>query len=109
MPDSNILQENIIALLTCSKDVDLNFNLKKFVYLSFKRKFETTYTISDMIIPRNDSHKDLGLILSETLSWDKHYKLISARAYKILGLIRRIYNCLNPLYFHNGLFVHFNG
>jgi len=32
------------------------------------------------------SHRDLGLVLSDNLSWDKRYKLISARAYKILGL-----------------------
>ena len=89
LTDSEVLQENVIALLTWSKDTDLNFNLKKFVHLSFKRKLETTYTISDITIPRNDSHKDLGLVLSDNLSWDKHYKSISARAYKILGLIRR--------------------
>ena len=83
------LQEDIIALFTWSRETDLNFNLKKFVHLSFKCKLETTYTISDITIPHNDSHKDLGLILSENLSWDKHYKSISARAYKVLGLIRR--------------------
>jgi len=50
----------------------MNFNLEKFVHLSFKRKLEITYTISDMTIPHNNSPKDLGLILSENLSWDKH-------------------------------------
>ena len=46
--------------------------------------------ISDMSIPHCDSHKDLklGLILSANLSWDKHYKTITARAYKVLGLMR---------------------
>ena len=83
------LQEDIIALFTWSRETDLNFNLKKFVHLLFKCKLETTYTISDITIPHNDSHKDLGLILSENLSWDKRYKSISARAYKVLGLIRR--------------------
>jgi len=39
-------------------------------------------------IPQVESHKDLGLILSEDLSWSRHYKFIIARAYKILGLIR---------------------
>ena len=41
-----------------------------------------------LYIPRLDSHTDLGIILSEDLSWDKHYKSITARAYKMLGLIR---------------------
>ena len=44
--------------------------------------------MSNSIIPHVHSHKDLGLILTEDLSWDKHYKDITARAYKMLGLIR---------------------
>jgi len=85
--DHNALQEDITALLTWSKNSDLNFNLSKFVYLSFKCKLDNTYTMSDTCIPRTNSHKDLGLILSEDLSWDKHYKIIAAHAYKVLGLI----------------------
>ena len=77
---------------TWSRDSDLDFNLKKFVHLSFKSKLDTTYTISDTRIPHSDSHKDLGLILSEDLHWDKHYKAITARAYKVLGLIRRTFH-----------------
>ena len=51
--DSNALQEDIIALFTWSRETDLNFNLKKFVHLSFECKFETIYTISNMTIPLN--------------------------------------------------------
>ena len=47
--------------------------------------------MSNSIIPHVNSHKDLGLILSEDLSWDKHYKDITAHSYKILGLIRRTF------------------
>jgi len=39
--------------------------------------------MSDTCIPHTDSHKDLGLILSEDLSWDKRYKIITAHAYKV--------------------------
>ena len=87
--DHNSLQDDIFAaLFTWSKDTDLDFNLRKFVHLSFKHIFNTTYIMSDTPIPYLDSHKDLGLILSEDLSWDKHYKFIIAHAYKLLGLIR---------------------
>ena len=58
----------VSALFAWSLDSDLNFNIKKFIHLSFKRKFETTYPMSDsIIIPNVDSHKDLGVILSEDL------------------------------------------
>ena len=92
LSDYSALQEDISALFTWSRDSDLDFNLKKFVHLSFKSKLDTTYTISDTRIPHSDSHKDLGLILSEDLRWDKHYKAITARAYKVLGLIRRTFH-----------------
>ena len=46
----------------------------------------------DNTILHTDSHKDLGLVLSEDLSWNKHYTFIIARAYKILGLIRRTFS-----------------
>ena len=46
-----------------------------------------SYIIFDTSVPRSDSHKDLGLILSEDLCWDKHYKAITICAYKLLGLI----------------------
>ena len=47
LSDYSALQEDISALFTWSRDSDLDFNLKKFVHLSFKSKLDTTYTISD--------------------------------------------------------------
>ena len=78
------------TIFTWSRDSDLDFILKKFVHLSFKCKSDTSYAISNMSMPHCDSHKDLklGLILSADLSWDKHHKTITARAYKVLGLMR---------------------
>ena len=52
----------------------------------------------DNPILSTDSHKDLGLVLSTDLSWTKHYSFITARAYRILRLIRRIfYKSYSPL------------
>ena len=38
-----------------------------------------------------DSHKDLGVILSEDLSWEKHHYAIISHAYRTFGLIRRTF------------------
>jgi len=97
-------QEGIAALFTWSKESDLDFNyLKKVAYLSFKHKFNATYTMSDTPIPHADYHKDPGLILSEDLSWNRHYKFIISHAHKTLGLIRCTFtsnqslaNCIHP-------------
>ena len=52
----------------------------------------------DNPILSTDSHKDLGLVSSTDLSWTKHYSFITSRAYRILGLIRRIfYKSYSPL------------
>ena len=86
--DRNALQEDIDSLFSWSRDSDLNFNLKKCVHLSFKHNIDTVYTLSDITIPCNTCHKDLGIILSSDLNWNDHYKSITVRAYKVLGLIR---------------------
>ena len=48
--DYRALQEDISILLTWSRESYLNFNLDKFIHLSFKRKLETTYTTSNTAI-----------------------------------------------------------
>ena len=67
-----------------------------------------SYTIANYLththilcIPQYDSHKDLGLNLSEDVYWDKHYKPITACAYKMLGLILLHFSLL-LFNFHNG-------
>jgi len=87
--DQLALQEDVNALVTWSGTTDMNFNLKKTVHLSFKRKTATPYCMFETVISQQDSHKDLGIIISEDLSWNKHYSFITVRAYKILGLICR--------------------
>ena len=90
--DQTALQEDINALITWSSASHLKFNLNKSVHLVFKSKIPTSYTMFDTSISHTDSHKDLGLVLSEDLSWSKHYNFITARAYKVLGLIRRTFS-----------------
>ena len=113
LSDYSALQEDVTALFTWSRDSILDFNLKTLVHLSFKCEtlahcIPGSYTIANYLththilcIPQYDSHKDLGLILSEDVYWDKHYKPITACAYKMLGLILLHYSLL-LFNFHNG-------
>jgi len=101
LTDSEILKENVIALFTWSRDTDLNFNIKNFVHLSFKRKLETTYTISDITIPCNNSHKDLGLELSDNLGWEKTLQINFCMRLQNSGT-NTSYNWLYSLNFYKG-------
>ena len=58
----------------------------------FKPKFVSSYNLSDTAISINDFQKDLGLVVSNDLSWENHYNHIIPCAYKILGLIRRLFS-----------------
>ena len=49
------------------------------------------YFMNDHIINESSSCKDLGIIFTNTLSWRKHYEMISSKAYKSLGLLRRVF------------------
>ena len=58
-----------------------------YTHISFKSKFVSLYNLSDTTISITDFQKDLGLVVSNDLSWANHYNHIIPRAYKILGLI----------------------
>ena len=46
--------------------------------------------------PQLDSHRDLGIITSNNLSWRNHYTHILAKEYKSLGLICHVFKLSHP-------------
>lgn len=103
--DSHQLQDNIESLYRWSVDWNLKFNLSKCVQISFKPKSSTTYTIGSSSIVKTDSHRDLGILMSSNLSWEPHYHHIIAKAYKMLGLLRRTFSIHNPVHSKKLLFI----
>ena len=58
----------------------------------YKRKpSEYTYSISDAPISITDSHKDLGVVVSNNLKWSVHIAYCTSKANRMLGFLRR--NC----------------
>ena len=53
--------------------------------------------IDKNIIPQVNSHRHLGLILHQCLSWDCHINHVVLKASAKLGFLRRISNRLDPL------------
>ena len=87
-----LCKRDLQNLFHWSKYWNLQFNKRKCVLLRFSAKCPLTsynYTIGDNPIATTEHHKDLGVIMSNNLSWAEHLKFISSRAYKLLGLVRR--------------------
>ena len=97
--DTEKLQTDINNAFIWSITSELFFNYSKFVHLRFWAKDSldhSIYSINGQPIPRLSHHKDLGVIFTCDFNWTAHYSSISAKAYKILGLIRRTFktNCM---------------
>ena len=62
------LQQDLNSLSDWSKHWNFFFNSSKFIHLSLTSKFHTSYSISGNPITANNTHHDLGKILSTDLS-----------------------------------------
>jgi len=86
--DSSDLQIDLNLLHEWKTDTNLLFNLAKTFFMSFKPHFSTTYSIGSTNISKVCKHKDLGIVISSDLNWERHYNSVLAKAYKMLGLLR---------------------
>ena len=89
------LQEDLCNLTTWSQYWNLNFNVTKCALLRFSPSCPSiafNYTIDNSIIPAQVNHRDLGITMTNDLSWKEHMKSILCRAYKTLNLIRRSFS-----------------
>ena len=89
-------QEDLSSLNSWSQRWHLHFNSSKFrliqFYLNTASSSNThSYLINGQTIESSTSHKDLGILLTDTLNWEEHYHCISLRAYKQLGLLWRTF------------------
>ena len=93
--DCSLLQEDLHQLFSWSLKWNLHFNGHKCVLLRFHSHDTCTlydYKINNIPIQALDSHRDLGIVMSGDVTWSSHLKMITARAYRILGLIRRSFS-----------------
>ena len=93
--DSRLVQSDLDSISQWSSDTELFFNESKFAHICFWSKPSfinlPEYNINSKTISKVVKIKDLGIILSSNLNWDYHYKKITGRVYKFLGLLRRTF------------------
>ena len=89
--DNDLLQLDLDSMCSWSVCWSLKFNAEKSYLLRISRKrkpSEYTYSISSSI---TDSHKDLGVVVSNNLKWSVHIAHYTSKANRMLGFLRR--NC----------------
>ena len=75
----------------------LSLNEDKTTYMIFRppgtpQKDDLNITLNGKNIARTQSIKFLGIIITETLTWNEHVNSIMLRSAKIVGIIRRLKN-----------------
>ena len=105
--DCDLLQNDFSLLSDWSLKWKLLFNVSKCVNLTFSLSHDPivySYFINDKEILSKDCHKDLGVFIAGDLSWSVHYDHICSRAYKMLGLLRRVFCRANTIIAKKHLF-----
>ena len=94
--DHQPLQDDLNSLFNWSLKWKLRFNISKCALLRLTSGYSFTqsppYYIYDEEIVLKDCHRDLCILISGNLPWTSHYELICSRAYRMLGLLRRVFS-----------------
>ena len=89
------LQTDLSRLSDWCSTWNLPLNEEKCSVIHFKPRSSPSsfnYHLNGKQISSIAAHKDLGLFVSADLTWRSHYQLISSRAYKMLGILRRVFS-----------------
>ena len=83
--DCHHLQQDLDNMCNWCDSNHLHFNISKCTLLSFNSKLNTNYQIDNNALLAIDHHRDLGVIFSTDLSWNKHYEYITTKVSRSLG------------------------
>ena len=88
--DNDLLQLDLDSMCSWSVYWSLKFNAEKSFLLRISRKrkpSEYTYIISGAPISITDSHRDLGVVVSNNLKWSVHVAHCTSKANCMLGFL----------------------
>ena len=102
----NDLQLDLDSLSLWSLTNRLAFNVAKSAMLCFPcGSVPPPHFVSGVEIPIVSSTRDLGVLISSSLSWSDHISNITSKAYKMLGLVRRSFSNQLPVTVKKSLYL----
>ena len=99
--DHNELQDDLSAISSWCKQWNLTLNSNKCSAVHFSPQSSQqsiTYSIGECAIPFLESQRDMGVVVSGTLSWNQQCDLVCSKAYRALYVIRMQERTSNIIY-----------
>ena len=93
--DCQLLQNDLTRLVEWSTTWNLLLNEDKCSVCHLTAsQFPLThnYSIRGRLLPSKSTQRDLGVIISADYQWSSHYKMIVSKAYKMLGMLCRLFS-----------------
>ena len=92
LQDCTLLQNDLLSISNWCRTWNLFLNEEKcsvFRFITGHSPVMCNYSLTGREVSSKSKGRDLGLFVSDNLQWRPHYQLITSKAYKRLGLLRR--------------------
>ena len=86
------MQKTLANMDTWTRDNNIRFNASKCKALTITRKkspLDFIYKLDNVELERVSTEKDVGVNITNSLTWNTHIHSITAKANKLLGLLKR--------------------
>ena len=106
--DCMSMQKTLINMDTWTRQNNIRFNASKCKALTIirkKRPLNFIYKLDNVELERVSTEKDVGVNITNSLTWNTHIHAIIAKANKLLGLLKRTCPLLNDVSARRSLYL----
>ena len=106
--DCMSMQKTLTNMHTWTRHNNIRFNASKCKALTITRKkspLDFIYKLDNLELERVSTEKDVGVNITNSLTWNTHIHAITAKANKLLGLLKRTCPLLNDVSARRSLYL----